>query len=136
MRHGVQRAYQRAPSHTMQCQGDLLAIVMQYHMYFDTYGAPPVNAEELASFEDAFDTLPSHQQRRSRCIAALDSGDYVISWSYDLREGLDRNAEFILAYHRDVPDAGGYVVYADAMVKLVTASEFASASKASSMQAD
>jgi hypothetical protein len=61
------------------------------------------------------------------CRKVVESGQYIFIWDYNLADDRLRNESTILAYHTSVPKSGGYALYADGSVKIITSEQFASA---------
>jgi hypothetical protein len=61
---------------------------------------------------------------------AVKSGDVVVLWSTPLKgEGEAGKGETILAYEKNVPTDGGYVLFSAGTVKKMTAAQFEAAPK-------
>jgi hypothetical protein len=68
-----------------------------------------------------------------RGYEAINSGNVVVLWGAALKgEGDVGKDEAVVAYEKDVPTSGGYVLLSAGTVKKMTASEFASAPKGAS----
>lgn len=124
------------PGSSDEAKADLMSIVLQYHQFVSERAAAPGDAADLMEFVDPYGNLPGNAAASSRSKTALESGEYVVLWSYDVTADFSRNGETVLAYHRDVPQRGGYVGFADGMVKLLTAEQFAAAPKADALKAE
>ncbi|MBO0697641.1 MAG: hypothetical protein J2P46_04550 [Zavarzinella sp.] len=75
--------------------------------------------------------LNAHQQMFPRAYAAIKSGAVVVLWGAPLKgEGEASKDDPIIAYQKEVPTDGGYVLLAAGQVKKMSASEFQSAPKA------
>ena len=118
------------PSKSQTTKMDLASIAMQYHQYVSESDSPPDKLETLANFNDPFSDLPANKAQSETMKQALASGEYVVSWGYDVTANLPRNSSVILAYHKDVPTKGGFVAFADASVRSLTKEEFEKHSKA------
>ncbi|MEM7479322.1 MAG: hypothetical protein AAF483_30430 [Planctomycetota bacterium] len=106
------------PAFSSSTKNDMKQIGMYYVSHTVTHGAPPASKEEFV-------------EKTPEAKEIVESGDYVIQWGYDI-DGDDRTnrSSMVLAYHKDVPELGGFVTLADASAKVVTKEEFASMSKA------
>ena len=118
------------PGSSDETKRDLMTVVLQYHQFVDANKVGPASRDELLSFRDPYDNLPGNAARSERCKAALQSDKYAVIWSYNVAEDLSRNSQLILAYHKDVPEQGGYVAFADGHAQILTAEEFTNTSKA------
>ncbi|PHS13768.1 MAG: hypothetical protein COA78_06675 [Blastopirellula sp.] len=105
---------------------DLQHIGLQYHNFIDIYKSVPTDEEHFLSYDDPY----GFKEGQQVCKAALDSGNYVVLWSYDVRLDLKNNSQVILGYQKDVPEKGGYVLFADGSAKKLTKEEFTGTSKA------
>jgi hypothetical protein len=71
-----------------------------------------------------------HQAMFSRGYAAVKSGDVVVLWGAVLKgESEVGKDEAVVAYEKNVPTAGGYVLLSAGTVKQMTAAEFNAAPK-------
>jgi len=78
-----------------------------------------------------FADLNPHQATFPRAHAAIKSGSVVVVWGTPLKgEGEAGRDDAVVAYQKDVPTEGGYVLLAAGEVKKMTPSEFQSAPKA------
>jgi len=69
--------------------------------------------------------LDKHQETFPRGYAAVKSGDIVVLWGSPLKgEGEGSSSDPVVAYEKDVPTAGGYVLLAGTTVKKMSASDF------------
>lgn len=121
-----------SPSQSFRAKADLGAIAMEYHWYVDVHRKPPANMQELVSFKNPYTSLSGNQSSSSRATAALQSGDYVVLWSYNVAKDLAQNGNYILAYHKGVPTEGGYVAFADSSTRKLSRAQFAATPKAPS----
>lgn len=124
------------PAASDQAKHDLVAIVLQYHEFVDANKAGPADLDEFLLFRNPYQNLPGNAASSERCKAALQSGNYVVVWSFNVAEDLSQNGELILAYHKDTPEHGGYVGFADGHARILTAEEFANTPKAGSKESD
>jgi hypothetical protein len=108
------------PSYSLQTEFDLMSIAFQYHAYMGEHKQHPADEEALASFQDPHSNLPANKRTSETSSKALRSGHYVVNW------GTSLNGAFILAYHKDVPQHGGFVAFADGRVRELTKDEFVS----------
>ncbi|TWU20632.1 hypothetical protein Pla52o_45100 [Novipirellula galeiformis] len=125
----------KPPAESAQAKADLGSIVLQYHQYVGEHREPPTHIDELAEFEAPFGWLQGNATVSSQCTTSLRSGNYVVIWSYNIAEDLQRNESVILAYHRDVPTSGGYVAFADGRARSLNKEQFAATDKASPTKA-
>ncbi len=117
-------------SHSDATANDLLSIVSYYDLYNAEQEMPPKSAEMLADFADPFNMTPGDDSGEIKRRALLAKDDYVVYWGYDLSSDREQNSSVVLAYHKDVPTQGGYVVFGDGSVRILSKSKFASARKA------
>src|SRR5262245_29366415 len=89
-------------------------------------GANGGPATQLSDFEKRKSLFP-------RGYHAVKNGDIIVLWGVppkgegEVEKGVRQE---IVAYEKDVPSAGGYVLYSGGTIKKMTASEFAAAPKA------
>jgi|SRR5439155_18990870 len=75
--------------------------------------------------------LDRHKSMFSRAYEAVKSGEVVVLWGAAQKgEGETGKNEAVVAYEKDAPTNGGYVLLSAGSVKKMTASEFAAAPKA------
>jgi hypothetical protein len=75
--------------------------------------------------------LDRHRDTFPRAHAAIKSGAVVVLWGTPFKgEGQVGKDEAVLAYEKNVPTDGGYVLLSAGTVKKMTAAEFQSAAKA------
>jgi hypothetical protein len=75
--------------------------------------------------------LGRRQSMFPRGYEAVKSGDVIVLWGSPLKgEGDAGKAEAIIAYEKNVPDSGGYVLLSAGTVKKMSADEFRAAPKA------
>ncbi len=75
--------------------------------------------------------LDRYQSFYPRGYAAVKSGEVVVLWGTPLKgEGEVGKDEAVLAYEKNAPAEGGYVLLSAGTVKKMTAAEFAAAPKA------
>ena len=72
-----------------------------------------------------FRTLPSSIEPAASPIAAVADGEVTVYWGAALGQG-----QSIVAYEKNAPTAGGWVLLQDRTVKQLSAEEFQSAAKA------
>ena len=93
---------------------DLSQLALAYTLCLNE-GKPPANAEALAAWFENDEKL----------LGKLQSGEIVFLYGVGTKqmrpEGPSRT---VIAYEKDAPTRGGYVVFADRAVKKVTADEF------------
>ena len=84
-------------------------------------GRPPTKVSDL----------DRHKSMFPRGYEAVKSGSVVVLWSGPMKgEGEAGQNEAVLAYEKDVPTGGGFVLLSAGTVKRMTADEFKSAPKA------
>ncbi len=75
--------------------------------------------------------LDKYQALFPRGYAAVKSGDVVVLWGTPLKgEGEAGKDEVVLAYEKNVPSAGGFVLLSAGTIKQMGADEFKNAPKA------
>jgi hypothetical protein len=76
--------------------------------------------------------LDKHQSLFPRAYAAIKSGDILVLWGVQPKgEGdIARGGETVVAYEKNVPTEGGYVLFSAGTIKKMTAAEFSAAPKA------
>jgi hypothetical protein len=81
-------------------------------------GRPPAKLADLDRYKSMY----------PRGYDAVKSESIVVLWGTPLKgEGDVGKDEVVMAYHKDVPTAGGYVLLSAGTVKKMTAAEFAAA---------
>jgi hypothetical protein len=96
---------------------DLKAIGLAFHNFNDTFHRGPKDAEELKPYLKDAGESP---------YQGLKDGKYVFSYGIPLLD-MQPWDQTILAYEKDVPTKGGPVVFADMVVKHLSAEEFKTA---------
>ena len=95
-----------------------------YRSYQLIKGKPPTSLKEATTME----------RGNPAGFAALQKGDVVVNWGAKLpdtgEEAGTVTAAEVLAFEKQVPEHGGYVLLLDRTVKQMTADEFKSAPKA------
>ena len=102
---------------------DLKQIGLAYHNYNDATNKAPSKAEDLGPY----------LEMNKRLIDMLKNGDVVFIWDVPLKQIVNMGAgtsNTVLAYEKDAPTKGGYVLMADASVKKLAADEFKKATLA------
>lgn len=112
-------------SETEDAKDALKAIGFRYHSFSHANGRPPADLEEFVAFSDPAGDLLMNADLQATGDTALAGGEYVVNWSVDIT-GTSEDRNRILAYHKEVPEHGGYVCYGLGEVKKLTAEEFAS----------
>ncbi len=83
-------------------------------------GHPPARLSELESFQGKYE----------EAYNSVKAGDFVVLWGTPLQKaGEPGKPAIVLAYGKDVPTAGGYVLTSAGKVTKMSAAEFASAPK-------
>ena len=95
-----------------------------YRMYTIAKKAPPQKVADLAAIENL----------SGNGVSAARAGDLVVNWGATLPDtneepGKTPSSE-ILAYWKDVPEKGGWVLMLDRTVRQMTADQFKSVAKA------
>lgn len=102
----------------------LQAFAEDYRIYSIGKKHPPRKADDLKSLQIV--ALPTRE--------AIRNGDIVVYWGAELpdikEEPGQSNAPEILAYGKDVPEKGGYVLHLDRTTSRMTPEEFKAAPKA------
>jgi hypothetical protein len=107
-------------------QGDLRTpnqlkqIGLAYHNYFDAKRKAPENAEDLAPYFE----------NNERLLGELKSKRIVFFYGVGLLDMKAGTSKTILAYQKDVPARGGWVLFGDGSVKRMSAEEFKESPKA------
>jgi hypothetical protein len=96
----------------------LTEIYEMYSVYVKKNQKPPQQKSDL--------TQKSNESINPAGVQGIQSGEYVVVYGTDPSATPDA----VLAYHKDVPNSGGWVVLANSTVKKMTAAEFAAAPKA------
>ncbi|WP_165246893.1 hypothetical protein [Paludisphaera soli] len=99
-----------------------------YNTYFIQFKKPPQGVKDLAMFAEG---LPTG-------VGAVRRGEVVVLWGVDPVDpaATDPAGDEILAYLKEVPDAGGPVITRNLKVKPLTAAEFQAAPKAAGKAED
>jgi hypothetical protein len=80
-------------------------------------GHPPTRLSDLDPF----------QAKYAEAYNSVKSGDHVVLWGTPIKKGGE--PEMVVAYGKDVPTDGGYVLTSAGRVTKMSAAEFASAPK-------
>jgi hypothetical protein len=101
---------------------DLKQIGLAYHNYNDATNKAPSKAEDLGPY----------LEMNKRLLDLLKNGDVVFIWDVPLKQIINMagTSNTVLAYEKDAPTKGGYVLMADASVKKLSADEFKKATLA------
>jgi hypothetical protein len=106
---------------TNQGRSDLQELKQLLHAAAKRAGHAPAKLSDLDLF----------QAKHPEVYNLLKSGDLVVLWGTPLKTEKDAGkAEMVLAYGKDVPADGGYVLTSAGNVTKMSATEFASAPKA------
>jgi predicted Zn finger-like uncharacterized protein len=95
-------------------ENDLRQIGIAYHNYCDTFRKGPAKAEDL---------LPFMEKKDVRLLNLL-KNDLVFIYHVNIPDMIDGTSNTILAYQKDAPTRGGYVLFGDADVRRLSAEEF------------
>jgi hypothetical protein len=104
---------------------DLRQIGLAYHGYCDAQRKGPASEKDLAPY----------YENSERLSGALRSGRYVFLWGVSVMD-LGKRTYVVIGYEKDVPTSGGYVLFANASVRKMSAQEFQSAAKAKAKEKD
>lgn len=100
----------------------LSEVADMYDVYIQAKSKPPKNLKELnAMFSEGY----------SSTLEQIRTGQIIVFWDVPLNP--DRSADSsdeVLAYFKDVPESGGFVLMKNRSVKNMTAEQFQSAPKA------
>ena len=116
---GMRQAAERA-----RAVNDLKQLGLLYQQYNDMNRKGPDRVEDLEPLADP--------QSRP-VLQAVKAGKYVLIWGVkagDLGKVPGGSGAAVLGYEKDVPSAGGPVLFGDMSVKVVTADEFKAAPRA------
>jgi hypothetical protein len=101
--------------------GDLQEVNELLHAVGGAAGRAPAKLADLGRYQSMF----------SRGYEAVKSGNVVVLWGAPLKgEGEVGKDEAVVAYEKNVPTEGGYVLLSAGTIKKMTASEFQAAPKA------
>jgi hypothetical protein len=89
-----------------------------FHVYQKREKSPPQGVKDLQSLQNVFPAA----------VSSIRSKDVLVFWGVGISDGPEA-ASTVLAYHKDVPDAGGEVLMQDGTAKKMTAAEFQAAKK-------
>jgi len=95
-------------------QNDLKQIGLAYHNCHNATNKAPAKAEDLAPYFE----------NDKRLLGLLKNKDIVFIYGVKLTEMTDGTSNTVLAYDKDVPAKGGFVLYGDGSTKKLTADEF------------
>jgi hypothetical protein len=111
-----------AGSSSAGAQNDLKAIGLGYHKFHGAMLRGPKDADELYPYVEKVD---------QPAAKALKEGNYVFIYGVGLND-MNPTSEYVLAYHKDVPEKGGAVLMGDVTIKVISASDFKNAKLAKS----
>src|ERR1043166_3823984 len=103
-----------AESTSVSTQNDLKAFGVGYHMFHGDKQRGPKDVDELYPYVEKVDQPGAK---------ALKEGHYVFIYGGGLND-MTPTAEYVLAYHKDVPEKGGAVLMGAVKIKLMSASDF------------
>jgi prepilin-type processing-associated H-X9-DG protein len=95
---------------------DLHKLGLLYHSALMTNRNGPANAEELAAVAE--------DKEGQQAIRGLKEGRYVFLWNVKLLGHPQGTDQLVLAYEKDAPTKGGYVLFLDGHVARKSAQEF------------
>jgi len=100
---------------------DLQMLGIAYQNYFDTFNKGPARAEDLAPYIE----------NDQRILGQLKNGDIVFNYGVGLLQVANTSgtSNTILAYDKDVPARGGWVVFFDGKPRRLTPDEFKAAAQ-------
>jgi len=103
---------------------DLQEVMHLLHTAASTTGDPPAGLSDLDPF----------QKKWREAYNSVKSGDFIVLWGTPINWGKPskmkgdvQEPEMVLAYGKDVPTDGGYVLTSAGRVTKMSAAEFASA---------
>jgi len=106
---------------TNQVKNDLQELKLLLRAAAKRIGHPPARLADLDLFQSKYPEV----------YDLVKSGDLVVVWGTPIKMEKDAGKpELVLAYGRDVPTDGGYVLTSTGNVTKMSAAEFASAPKA------
>jgi hypothetical protein len=100
-------------------QNDLRQIGLAYHNYFDAMRKAPSRAEDLMPF----------LEKDARLLNLLKK-DIIFFYNVAPTAMVNGASNTVLAYHRDTPTRGGYVLFGDGVVERLSADQFRTKPKA------
>lgn len=104
--------------------GPLAQVGSLYRDFWELKKKAPAGVKDFAT---SADVMPEG-------VNAVKNGDVVVIWGVKLEdlspEGTGDSADEVLAYQKEVPDSGGYVLMKNRRIKHMTADEFKAAPKA------
>jgi hypothetical protein len=99
---------------------DLKQIGLAYHTYYGNHFKPPGTLQNLAPFLG----------KNEKLLNLLKNEDVILFYNTNLTELPAGQSQTVLAYNKDVPAKGGWVVMADGRsVKKMSAADFMKAAK-------
>lgn len=99
---------------------DLRGIGLMYHEYHNANAKAPDKLEDLKAYSSI----------DPKGYEALAAGQYVFVYGVRLLDMPEGTSKTVLAYEKDAPTKGGYVLMGDGSVQKLTAKEFQAAPKA------
>jgi|SRR6266511_3247132 len=111
---GTSRAQDRVTAN------DLKQLGLAYHAYVDANTKAPPNADDLAPFFENSKKLLDH----------LKSKRIEFFWGVRPVEMTEGTSNTVLAYEKDAPTKGGFVLYGDGSTRKLSADEFKKATLA------
>jgi hypothetical protein len=99
---------------------DLRQIGLAYHQYFDDHNRGPAKADDLAPYVD----------NSKRLLGLLKKEEIIFFYKVSLTQMPAGTSNTVLAYEKDVPEKGGWVLMADGSTKKMKPEEFKKAAKA------
>jgi hypothetical protein len=95
---------------------EMKQIGLAYHNHFDANRKGPAKAEDLAPYFD--------KTNRDKMVGFLKSGQVVFIFNVGLLDMTDGTSNTVIAYVKEAPKEGGFVLYGDGSVKTLKADEF------------
>lgn len=99
------------------------SINLAYHMHCIVADRAPANLEELLTgFGESWPE--SHNRADNETKRLLKEGEYLVIWNEQRAVKADSNNDCVIAYQKQVPERGGFVVRANGVVVHMTPEEF------------
>lgn len=89
---------------------DLMQLSELYENYSKVNQKPPAKLADLAN--------PTYEHQFAAPVRALKNKEYLVVWGTPMGDGAT-----VLAYEKDAPQSGGWVLFADGQVKQMSAAD-------------